>query len=107
MTTPPQHSDELEKLLIITFANMMIGKDYPNVDQLVAATMPLFTAELKKREAAASHEAKSDEVDIDSDSSPMEQIKGRTVCGRSLAKTTLSRRQAVDSLDEVYRAASK
>jgi hypothetical protein len=64
VTTLPQHSDELEKLLIITFANMMIGKDYPSVDQLVASTMPLFTAELKKREAAALHKAKTDEVDI-------------------------------------------
>jgi len=34
--------DELEKLLIIKFGSMMIGKEYPNVGQLVSAAIQLI-----------------------------------------------------------------
>lgn len=53
----PQPAEELEKILALTFANLMIGKGYPNVGQLVKAAMLVFfawhKAEIKKAALAS------------------------------------------------------
>ena len=40
--TPKPQANTLDKLLTIKIANLMIGKPYPNVGQIIDAIMPII-----------------------------------------------------------------
>lgn len=58
----PKSKEELDELLTIAFGQLMIGKDYPNVGQLVGKAIPVFTSYHQQQLERAVREARLDEL---------------------------------------------
>jgi hypothetical protein len=49
MNPEPTSKDELDEILTLKFAHLMIGKEYPNVGQLVESALSVFRPHINQK----------------------------------------------------------